>query len=88
AAQYLGMLAATMGRPDEAAADFLLALQLATSMCAPAFVAHAKCEYGGLLAGAEATRAEGVDLLDEAAVAAQALGFDRLVRRATSLRPS
>ncbi|MBV9411643.1 MAG: AAA family ATPase [Acidimicrobiia bacterium] len=88
AAQYLGMLAATMGRPDEAAADFLLALQLATSMCAPAFVAHAKCEYGGLLAGAAATLAEGVDLLDEAAVAAHELGFDRLVRRATSLRPS
>ena len=88
AAQYLGMLAATMGRPDEAAADFLLALQLAASMRAPAFVAHAQCEYGGLLAGTEATRGEGVELLDEAAAAAETLGFARLARRASSLRPS
>jgi tetratricopeptide (TPR) repeat protein len=84
AAHYLGMLAATMGRSEEAAADYLLALQLSESMGAPAFVAHAQCEYGGLLVQG-GQRADGLARLEEAAAAADALGFGRLARRARSL---
>ena len=84
AAHYLGMLAATMGRAEAAAADYLLALQLSESMGAPAFVAHAQCEYGGLLVK-EGRQAEGLARLDEAAAAADALGFERLAARARAL---
>ncbi|MBV8981904.1 MAG: hypothetical protein JO086_13450, partial [Acidimicrobiia bacterium] len=86
AAQYLGMLAATMGREEEAAADLLLARQLSESMGAAGFVAHADCEYGALLAGTPDRRAEGDRFLTQAAEAAGALGLARLARRARSLR--
>jgi tetratricopeptide (TPR) repeat protein len=84
AAHYLGMLAATMDRTEEAAANFLLALQLSETMGAPAFVAHARCEYGGLLVR-EGRLPEGRRHLEQAAAAADGLGFARLARRARSL---
>jgi tetratricopeptide (TPR) repeat protein len=88
AAHYLGVLAATMGRTEEAEADYRLALQLAESMGAPAFVAHSQCEYGGLLVALPGREAEGSQLLELAASGADALGFDRLARRARRLAES
>jgi hypothetical protein len=88
AAHYLGVLAATMRRAEEAEADFLLALQLAESMGAPAFVAHTQCEYGGLLVGLPGRDLEGRDLLERAATTADDLGFERLAQRARQLAGS
>ncbi|MBV8986463.1 MAG: AAA family ATPase [Acidimicrobiia bacterium] len=86
AAQYLGMLAATMGRAEEAAADLLLARQLSESMGAAAFVAHADCEYGALLAGIPGKLMESTRFLGQAVEAADALGLERMAARARSLR--
>jgi len=88
AAHYLGVLAATMGRAEEAEADFRLALQLAESMGARAFVAHTQCEFGGLLVGLEGRSVEARDLLEHAAASADALGLARLAERARRLTAS
>ena len=65
-----------------------MAVQLSESMGAPAFLAHAQCEYGGLLVALPHRQDEGRQLLERAETSALALGFSRLARRARTFAAS
>ncbi len=80
ASYYLGLLAATMNRPSEAAAHLQDALARSEAMGAQPFVAHAAAEYGVLLL-AQGERRRAFGLLNRALDIARALGMKPLVDR-------
>jgi DNA-binding SARP family transcriptional activator/tetratricopeptide (TPR) repeat protein len=81
-ARVLGRLASLLGRDEEARQHFQTALRIATSLRAPALLAHAQLDYAEALGrGAEAVR-----LCRAAAVTGQDLGLPAVARRAERLR--
>jgi DNA-binding CsgD family transcriptional regulator len=83
--RYLGMLAATLGRTDEAEERFLAAAELERSMRATTWVAHTAYEHGRtLVAAGDEERA--APLLAEAAVLAESVGMPSLLARVRELR--
>jgi DNA-binding NarL/FixJ family response regulator len=90
AAHYLGMLAATLSRWDEAIGHFGAALVMNTRTGVPSHIAATQFEYAkALLNARRTTRDEDVAqaLLDAALVTARELGMRRLVDQAEQLRP-
>ena len=81
AASYLGKLAATMGRDEEAARHFERALQANQELRAPACLARTQVDYARALHGDP--RAE--ELLAAAARTAQELGLGAVARKAAAL---
>ena len=57
AARYVGILAATAGRPEEAERAFEAALEMNERMGARPWLAHTQLDYARLLAGRDAARA-------------------------------
>jgi DNA-binding NarL/FixJ family response regulator len=83
--RYLGMLAATLGRTDEAEERFLAAAALERRMGATTWLAHTAYEHGRvLLESGAAGRA--APLLAEAAQLADAVGMQALSARVGALR--
>ena len=84
---YLGLLAATLGRHDQAAGHFEEALRLGRSLASPPLVAATQLAYGRLLLArkgpGDAERAAG--LLAECLATTRRLGLTRLARQAESL---
>ncbi|MGH7821919.1 MAG: hypothetical protein ACREQ9_19325, partial [Candidatus Binatia bacterium] len=89
AARYLGVLASTLSRFDEAAGHFEKALAMNTKMGARAWVAQTQYDYGAMLVARDAPgdgeRARA--LLKDALATARALGMKRLVARIHSVAP-
>jgi tetratricopeptide (TPR) repeat protein len=83
AARYLALLAATLGRPDEAAQHFEDALAVNARMGARPFLAHTQGEYAELLAarGQSGDAARAAALREEARRTAAELGMARLGAR-------
>jgi tetratricopeptide (TPR) repeat protein len=79
-ARYLGLLAATMGRLDDAARHLEAALAANTKLGSRPLMAHTQCDYAHVLIRRHETpRARG--LLEEARRTAQSLGLTRLLAR-------
>jgi tetratricopeptide (TPR) repeat protein len=86
AAHWLGVMAASLGRFDEAAAHFERALAMETAMGSPPWIASTQCEYAALLATGDATaRQRAAALIASAAATAAALGMARLEQRIASV---
>ena len=82
AERFLGKLAATAGRPDEAAEHFEKALEENGRLQAPVLLAHTQLDYAAALGrGARSAR-----LIDEAAETAAAMGLPWVAQRAERLR--
>ena len=85
--RFLGLLAATTRRYDEAAAHFDAALDLAIGMAAPPFVARIQHDYAAMLAvrgrPEDLTKARG--LIGEALATARRLDMARVAERAETL---
>jgi DNA-binding winged helix-turn-helix (wHTH) protein/tetratricopeptide (TPR) repeat protein len=79
----LGRALATLGRIDEAAAAYDLALTVNRRLRAPLFVARTRLAYAELLAGAEPGRARA--LATDARAATGQFGFARINRRTEQL---
>ena len=79
--RFLGLLAVTAGRPEEARAHFEAALEHHVALEAPALVARTRCDLGELLAGL-GERERGLELLAAGGAAAAELGMARLAARA------
>ncbi|WP_198171323.1 hypothetical protein [Actinoplanes awajinensis] len=79
----LGLALATLGRIDEAAAAYDVALTVNRRLRAPLFVARTQLAYAGLLAGSEPGAAR--DLAADARSAAHRFGFAGITRRAEQL---
>ena len=79
--RFLGVLAATAGRPDEARAHFEAALERHVALDAPGLVARTRCDLGELLL-AHGERERGLELLAAAGAAAAELGMAGLAARA------
>ena len=86
-AYYLGVLAASLGRHQEADAHFARAVELSEGFEAPLFTAACRLAWGeALLERGDATDEErGKDLLNRALSAAQELDIPRVKNRAESL---
>jgi DNA-binding SARP family transcriptional activator len=83
-ARGLGVLAATLDRPDAAARHFEVALEVERRMRARPWVAHAQHDYGAMLLDqGDVARAE--PLLDEAAVTYRELGMESWAERVRAL---
>ncbi|HEY8762952.1 MAG TPA: AAA family ATPase [Solirubrobacteraceae bacterium] len=82
AARYLGRLAATMGRDEEAKEHFERALVAEAALKAPVCLAHTQLEYARLL-GPGSSKAQ--ELLHDATVTAERLGLTAVLRRAAAL---
>ncbi len=83
AARYLGRLAATVGRAEEAAMQFERALAGNSALKAPVCLAHTQLDYARLL-GSGDTRAG--ELIGAAALTAEELGLEAVARRVAQLR--
>jgi class 3 adenylate cyclase/tetratricopeptide (TPR) repeat protein len=83
AARYLGLLAATTGRREEAARHFETALAANARMGTLHALAHTQLDHAELLlaGGTAAERARAFELLNRALVTAQGLGMRPLVER-------
>ena len=79
--RFLGLLAATAGRPDEARAHFEAALARHEALEAPGLVARTQCDLGELLL-AQGEREAGLALLAAAGAAAADLGMAGVAARA------
>ena len=79
--RFLGVLAATAGRTDEARVHFEAALERHLTLGAPALVARTRCDLGELLLG-QGERERGLELLAAAASGAAELGMAGLAARA------
>jgi tetratricopeptide (TPR) repeat protein len=79
--RFLGLLAATASRPDEARAQFEAALARHTELEAPGLIARTRCDLGELLLG-QGEREQGLELLAAAGAAAADLGMAGLSARA------
>jgi tetratricopeptide (TPR) repeat protein len=86
-ARYLGLLATTMERWDEAASHFADALAINERVHARLFVAHTQYDYATMLLtrSAQGDRTRAQSLLDQALAAAQELGMPRLEEKIISL---
>jgi tetratricopeptide (TPR) repeat protein len=82
AARFLGRLAVTIGRPQDAAEHFEQALAANARLQAPLWLAHTQLDYGQALVRG----ARGRQLIEEAADVAAQLGLTALGRRAEGLR--
>jgi tetratricopeptide (TPR) repeat protein len=86
-AHYLGLLAASLGRGDDADRHFARALELEEAFEAPVFAAWTRCCWGRmLLESGDAER--GQALVREALEAGRRLGIQRIERRAAGLLES
>jgi hypothetical protein len=86
--RFLGLLAATMRRFDQAERHFDAALDLAARMGTPPFVARTQHDYATMLVarGRPGDRTKAAALLDEALRIARGLDMARVVERADALR--
>jgi tetratricopeptide (TPR) repeat protein len=86
-AHYLGLLAATLDRFDEAEARFAAAAATHERIGAPAWLARTRCEWAAMLSRrgepGDAERAR--DLLDQALTTARELGLASVERRVVEL---
>ncbi len=84
---YLGLLAATMSKPDEATWHFEAALALDARMGARPLLARAQCDYARMLlgSGSSAAHAKAGRLLEQAIATARKLGMASLVAKAEAL---
>jgi class 3 adenylate cyclase len=85
--RYLGMLAATMGRLDEAERHLEAALDLETALGANALVALTRLEYACVLE-ARGDHARASEMLEAALTTARELGMHKLERDALELLSS
>ena len=79
--RFLGRLAATLGRREEAARHLQAALETADSLRAPVLRAHAQLDYAEALGGG----GRAARLIDDAASTARELGLPSVARRAAHL---
>jgi len=79
--RFIGLLAATTGRREEARAHLEAALRRHAELGAPALVARTRCDLGELLLGL-GERERGLELLAAGGAAAAELGMAGLVARA------
>jgi len=96
ASRYLGLLATTMSRWDEAAQHFEDAMEMNLKMGARPFLARCQQEYAGMLlardkagdpsASLRAGREKALQLLNQALEIAQELGMKMVVERALKLK--
>ncbi|MEE8346459.1 MAG: AAA family ATPase, partial [Dehalococcoidia bacterium] len=88
ASHYLGLLAATMERWEDAARHFEDALEMNAKIGAKPFVAHTQQEYAGMLVGRDhpGDREKALALLTQALDTAGKLGMKALVERALALK--
>jgi class 3 adenylate cyclase len=88
ASHYLGLLATTMERWDEAARHFENALEMNARMGARPFVAHTQRDYADMLLRRDEPggREKALELLTEALGTAQELGMKPLVEKALALK--
>jgi class 3 adenylate cyclase len=88
AARYLGLLAATRGRPDEAARHFEAAREMNVRMGTRQAVAHTATDHAQMLLarGGPGDRATAVELLNQALDIARDLGMKLAVERALTLK--
>jgi DNA-binding SARP family transcriptional activator len=86
--RYLGLLATTLRRWDDAAAHFEDALNMNAAMGAGPYLAQTQHEYAAMLLarGRPVDREHASTLLDDARATASNLGMRRLVETATILR--
>jgi tetratricopeptide (TPR) repeat protein len=80
--RFLGKLAATLERRDQAAAHFEHALDANAALRAPVWVAHTQLDYAALLRSGPRAR----ELVDAAAVTAEELRLPAVARRVGQLR--
>jgi uncharacterized protein HemY len=87
ASLYLGMLAATMERWDEATAHFEGALELSEAMGARPWLARAQAEFAAMLTarGAPGDRERALGLAEQAIETGRELGLDRTVAQAEAV---
>jgi class 3 adenylate cyclase/tetratricopeptide (TPR) repeat protein len=83
AARYLGMLAAAVGRTNEAVRHFEEAIEVNTRMGALPYLAHTYREFGELLARSDdsAGRARAVELLERAGEMYRSIGMPSYLAR-------
>ena len=88
ASRYLGLLATTMSRWEEAARHFEEAIEMNTRMGARPFAARCQQEYAGMLVGRDqpGDLEKALELLTQALDTAQQLGMKALVERALALK--
>jgi tetratricopeptide (TPR) repeat protein len=86
--RFLGLLATTMRRFDEAETYYAAALDLAVKMAAPPFVARTQYDHAAMLAvrGRRMDLAKARVLLDQAVETARRLEMARVAERAEALR--
>jgi tetratricopeptide (TPR) repeat protein len=86
-AHYLGLLAGTLERFDEAEAHFAVALATHERFGAPAWLARTQCEWAAVLLrrGARGDAERAHNLLDQALTTARELGLASVERRAVEL---
>ena len=86
-AHYLGLLAATLDRFDEAEAHFAAAAATHERFGAPAWLARTRCEWAAMLSrrGGPGDAERARHLLDQALATARELGLASLERRAVEL---
>ena len=82
--RYLGMLAATLGRTDEAEERFLAATELERRMGATTWLAHTAYQHGRVLVETGDTE-RATPLLAEAASLAESVGMPSLLARVRAL---
>jgi hypothetical protein len=87
-ARYLGILAATSSRWEEAAGHFEDALVMNAKMGARPALAHTEHDYGGMLLARDqpGDREKALELLDGAVSAYRELGMESWAQAATELR--
>src|SRR3990170_3381062 len=86
--RYLGLLAATMERWEDAARHFQDAIEMNARMGARPWLAHTQHDYAGMLLrrGAKGDRKKALALLTQALDTAQELGMTGLVEKALALK--
>jgi DNA-binding SARP family transcriptional activator/tetratricopeptide (TPR) repeat protein len=85
AARYLGRLAATMERQDEAAEHFERALEANARLKAPVWLAHTRLDYASLLGPGDRRYGE---LVEAASTTATGLSLPAVAKRVAALRDS
>jgi tetratricopeptide (TPR) repeat protein len=86
AAGFLGKLAATMGRTEEAAEHFERALAANAELQAPACLARTQLDYALLIGSANPGDPRAAELAEAAADATDRLGLGAVARKASALR--
>jgi hypothetical protein len=84
ASRYLGLLAATMSRWEEAGAHFENAIQATAAMGAKPFGAYVQVEYAAMLlaSGLDGATDKASELLDRGLATARELGMNKLIQDA------